>query len=82
MSPKTFLFCYYYQTKDTVNEPLGFGGYLPLERVYSYEPMPTSLTPEEQKYIKGVQANLWTEYIPTFSQYMPFILLALYANIF
>ena len=41
---------------------------VPLERVYSYEPMPASLTPEEQKYIKGVQANLWTEYIPTFSQ--------------
>ena len=36
--------------------------------MYSYEPMPKSLTPEEQKYIKGVQANLWTEYIPTFSQ--------------
>ena len=50
----------------------GIGGYLPLERVYSYEPMPASLTPEEQKYIKGVQANLWTEYIATFphAQYM------------
>lgn len=43
-----------------------------MERVYSYEPMPASLTPEEQQYIKGVQANLWTEYIATFShaQYM------------
>lgn len=39
-----------------------------MERVYSYEPMPSSLTPEEQKYIIGVQANLWTEYIPVFSQ--------------
>ena len=72
MTPNTYLYFDYYQTKDTENEPLGIGGYLPLERVYSYEPMPTSLTPEEQKYIKGVQANLWTEYIPTFShaQYM------------
>ena len=72
MTPNTYLYFDYYQTKDTENEPLGIGGYLPLERVYSYEPMPASLTPEEQKYIKGVQANLWTEYIPTFShaQYM------------
>ena len=61
MTPNTYLYFDYYQTKDTENEPLGIGGYLPLERVYSYEPMPTSLTPEEQKYIKGVQANLWTD---------------------
>lgn len=72
MTPNTYLYFDYYQTKDTENEPLGIGGYLPLERVYSYEPMPRSLTPEEQKYIKGVQANHWTEYIPTLShlQYM------------
>ena len=37
-------------------------------KVYNYEPMPADLTPEEQKYIIGVQANLWTEYIPTYSQ--------------
>ena len=72
MTPNTYLYFDYYQTKDVDNEPLAIGGYLPLERVYSYEPMPVSLTPEEQTYIKGVQANLWTEYIPTFPhvQYM------------
>lgn len=72
MTPNTYLYFDYYQTKDTENEPLGIGGYLPLERVYSYEPMPASLTPEEQKHIVGVQANHWTEYIPTLShlQYM------------
>lgn len=72
MTPNTYLYFDYYQSKDTENEPLGIGGYLPLERVYSYEPMPKSLTPEEQKYIIGVQANLWTEYIPSLShaQYM------------
>ena len=68
MSPNTYLYFDYYQSKDVENEPEAIGGYLPIERVYSYEPMPKSLTPEEQKYIKGVQANLWTEYIPTFSQ--------------
>ena len=72
MTPNTYLYFDYYQAKDTENEPFGIGGYLPMERVYSYEPMPASLTPEEQQYIKGVQANLWTEYIATFShaQYM------------
>ena len=72
MTPNTYLYFDYYQAKDTENEPFGIGGYLPMERVYSYEPMPASLTPEEQRYIKGVQANLWTEYIATFShaQYM------------
>lgn len=72
MTPNTYLYFDYYQTKDIENEPLAIGGYLPIERVYGYEPMPASLTPEEQKYIIGVQANHWSEYIPTFShlQYM------------
>lgn len=68
MTPNTYLYLDYYQTKDIENEPLAIGGYLPLERVYSYEPMPKSLTPEEQKFIIGVQANHWSEYIPTLSQ--------------
>ena len=57
----------YYQTKYTDNEPLAIGGYVPVEKVYSFEPMHESLTAEEQKHIIGVQANLWTEYVPTFS---------------
>jgi hexosaminidase len=68
MTPNTYLYFDYYQTKDTEYEPLAIGGYLPLERVYSYEPMPKALSAEEQKYIVGVQANLWAEYITTFSQ--------------
>ena len=46
-------------------EPLSIGGYDPLSRIYRYNPTPAELTPDEQKYILGVQANLWTEYIPT-----------------
>ena len=68
MTPNTYLYFDYYQSKDTETEPMAIGGYLPIERVYSYEPMPKSLSPEEQKYIVGVQANLWTEYIPDFKQ--------------
>ena len=68
MTPNTYLYFDYYQAKDTDSEPLAIGGYLPMERVYSYEPMPSALSPEEQKFITGVQANLWTEYIPTMAQ--------------
>ena len=72
MTPTTYLYFDYYQTKDIDNEPLAIGGYLPLQNVYNYEPMTDKLTPEEQKYIIGVQANLWVEYIATLEhiQYM------------
>ncbi len=67
MSPTTFMYFDYYQTKYTDEEPLAIGGYVPVEKVYSFEPMDPSLTPDEQKHIIGVQANLWTEYVPTYS---------------
>ena len=67
MSPTTFMYFDYYQTTYTDDEPLAIGGYVPVEKVYSFEPMHKSLTPEEQKHIIGVQANLWSEYVPTFS---------------
>jgi hexosaminidase len=46
-------------------EPLNIGGNEPLSKIYSYNPTPAALTAEQQKYIEGVQANLWTEYIAT-----------------
>lgn len=72
MTPTTYLYFDYYQTIDLKDEPFGIGGYVPVEKVYNYEPMPTELSDSEKKHIKGVQANLWTEYIKTFShvQYM------------
>lgn len=72
MTPNTYLYLDYYQTKDVENEPLAIGGYVPVERVYSYEPVPSVLTTDERKHILGVQANHWSEYIPVFShlQYM------------
>ena len=62
MTPNSHFYFDYYQTLDTDNEPLGIGGYVPVAKVYSFDPM-ASLTEEQQKYIIGVQANLWTEYI-------------------
>jgi hexosaminidase len=47
------------------DEPLSIGGYDPLSKIYSYNPVPAVLTPDQQKFIIGVQANVWTEYIPT-----------------
>lgn len=68
MTPNTYLYFDYYQSADKAREPEAIGGYLPLEHVYSYNPIPHGLSAEEAKYIIGVQANLWTEYIPTFRQ--------------
>lgn len=70
MTPNSYLYFDYYQTKDVENEPLAIGGFLPLKKVYNYEPLPEDLTADEQKYIWGVQANLWTEYIDNFSYAM------------
>lgn len=67
MTPNTFVYFDYYQSTDTENEPIAIGGYLPMEKVYQFEP--TAGIPEEgHKYVIGAQANLWTEYIPTFAQ--------------
>ena len=64
MTPGDYMYLDHYQA-DPVDQPLAIGGYLPLERVYSYDPLPAELTVDEQKYILGLQGNLWTEYIPT-----------------
>lgn len=63
MTPTSFCYFDYYQTADTKDEPLGIGGYVPIEKVYSLEPVPAVLTEEQSKHILGAQANLWTEYI-------------------
>lgn len=67
MAPNTYVYLDYYQSLDTENEPFAIGGYLPVERVYSLEPT-EGLSPEEAEMVVGVQGNLWTEYIPVFSQ--------------
>lgn len=62
MTPHTHMYFDYYQVEDKENEPLTIGGYIPLDMVYNYEPIPAQLSDEEKQYIIGVQANLWTEY--------------------
>ena len=72
MVPTSYAYFDYYQTDDLTNEPFGIGGYVPVEKVYSLEPVPAALTPEQAKHILGAQANLWTEYIltPEHAEYM------------
>ena len=65
MTPTSHCYFDYYQSEDIENEPLAIGGFLPLEKVYGFEPLPEVLTGEESKYIIGAQANVWTEYIAT-----------------
>jgi len=64
MTPSSHVYFDYYQS-DPATEPVAIGGLLPLEKVYSYEPVPAEFTPDEAKHILGVQGNLWTEYITT-----------------
>ena len=64
MTPNVYCYFDYFQTADTKDEPLGIGGYVPVEKVYSLDPT-ASLTDEQAKHILGAQANLWTEYIAT-----------------
>ena len=74
MTPNSFFYLDYYQSEDKDNEPLAIGGYLPVQKCYSYEPCTDEMTPEQQKHILGVQANLWTEYIGT-NEYLEYMLL-------
>jgi hexosaminidase len=62
MTPTSYCYLDYYQAIHP-DEPLAIGGFLPLEKVYSYNPIPQELSAEQAKFILGAQANLWTEYI-------------------
>jgi hexosaminidase len=73
MTPTDFAYLDYGQG-DPAYEPLNIGGYLPLEKVYQFDPVPKELTPDQAKYIIGGQANIWTEYLetPAAVEYMAF----------
>lgn len=63
MTPNSHFYFDYYQAPDPSTEPFGIGGYVPVEKVYSYEPYTDDMDDEARAHILGVQANLWTEYI-------------------
>ncbi|TVZ55409.1 hexosaminidase [Lutibacter sp. Hel_I_33_5] len=64
LTPQSHCYFDHYQSTNE-NEPVAIGGFLPLEKVYHFNPIPKELTPKESKYVLGAQGNVWTEYIPT-----------------
>lgn len=64
MTPGQYVYLDAYQAKPDT-QPEAIGGFLPLEKTYSYNPMPEGLTKEQEKHLLGVQGNIWTEYVPT-----------------
>jgi hexosaminidase len=73
MAPNTYTYLNFYQA-DRNTEPIAQGKFLPLEKVYNYDPVPVVLTEQEARYILGAQGQLWTEYIPSpkHAEYMLF----------
>lgn len=64
MTPLSHLYFDMSQTLKRENEEISVGGYIPVEKVYTYEPVPTDWSEKEKKHVKGVQANVWCEYMP------------------
>ncbi|HKI68594.1 MAG TPA: family 20 glycosylhydrolase, partial [Verrucomicrobiae bacterium] len=78
MSPTAYCYFDHYQSTNRLAEPKAIGGFLPLNKVYEFEPIPAKLPAQFDSHILGAQANLWTEYVPNFkhAQYMIFPRLA------
>jgi len=74
MSPNADAYLDHYQSRDHTTEPWAFGDYLPLTKIYAFEPVPARLDPKFQSHILGAQGNLWTEYVASFQhvEYMAF----------
>ena len=73
MAPNTHMYLNHYQS-NMLFEPLAHGRVASLEWVYSFNPIPDVLTPEEAKKVLGIQGNVWTEYLPTYQlvEYMAY----------
>jgi len=74
MTPTSNTYFDYYQSQDTAREPLAIGGFLPLETVYAYEPIPPALDSLQARHVLGTQGQIWTEYqrTPKNVEYMVF----------
>jgi hexosaminidase len=83
MTPGQWTYFDHYQSRDQATEPLAIGGFLPIDSVYMYEPVPPQLDSVQAKHVLGAQGQLWTEYIPDPKQaeYMAFPRLAALAEV-
>jgi hexosaminidase len=82
MAPTTHTYLDYYQSQDPGELP-AIGGFLPLEKVYEFEPIPADLSADEARHVLGAQAQLWSEYLPTPGnvEYMAFPRLIAWAEV-
>jgi len=82
MAPNSHTYLDHYQSESIADEPLAIGGFLPLEKVYSYEPVPAEISCDKIHHVLGVQCQLWAEYLPTSAnvEYMAFPRLAALAE--
>lgn len=74
MTPGHSVYFDHYQDENKDNEPLAIGGLTTVKDVYSYEPTPIGLSAEEQKFVLGSQANVWSEYMKT-TDYVEYMIL-------
>jgi hexosaminidase len=83
MAPTSHTYLDYYQSADRANEPRAFGGFLPLDTVYLYEPVPAELTAAEARHVLGAQGQHWSEYMrtPRHVEYMAFPRLSALAEV-
>jgi len=74
MAPNSHTYFDAYQSEKLSDEPLAIGGFLPLEKAYSYEPVPAEIPADKARHILGLQGQLWSEYMPTteYVEYMAF----------
>lgn len=73
MTPNTYVYLDYYQGNSNV-EPVGIGGYLPLEKTYSFNPTPADIAEDKAHHVIGAQGNVWAEYLyePKDKEYMAY----------
>jgi len=73
MTPGAYLYFDGYQSNPTEKSEI-IGGFLPIKKVYQYEPVPTEIAADKKGHVLGLQANVWTEYMPTTErvEYMAF----------
>lgn len=83
MAPNSHTYFDAYQSRDRAREPFAIGGFLPIDTVYAFEPIPASLSAAEAKHVLGAQAQLWSEYIPNpkHAEYMAYPRLSALAEV-
>ncbi|HEY4415518.1 MAG TPA: family 20 glycosylhydrolase [Verrucomicrobiae bacterium] len=74
MTPNVYCYLNYYQSTNHATEPRAQGGYIPLQKIYAFDLIPTNLPTPAQSHILGAQGNLWTEWIASLphAEYMLF----------